>query len=45
MENLRASLDISREETLQANIDKLRKRYETGYSDKAAQERVDKVEE
>ena len=44
MENLRSSLDITREETLQANIDKLRKRYSIGYSDQAAQDRADKVE-
>ena len=42
MEGLRQSLNISREETLEANIQKLGKRYQDGYSDKAAQERADK---
>ena len=42
MENLRSSLDISREETLQANIDKLNRRYSSGYTDQAAQDRADK---
>jgi len=42
MEGLRQGLDISREETLEANIQKLGKRYQDGYSDKAAQDRADK---
>lgn len=44
LEALRSHLNISRAETLQANIDKLRKRYpEGGYSDNQAQVRADKV--
>lgn len=42
MEGLRAELGITREQTLQANIDKLSVRYKKGYSDKAAQDREDK---
>lgn len=42
MERLRDLMDISREETLEANIDKLQTRYAKGYSDAAAQARVDK---
>jgi NTP pyrophosphatase (non-canonical NTP hydrolase) len=43
MEGLRSGLGISREQTLEANIDKLRERYEVlQYSDRAAQERADK---
>lgn len=43
MEGLRQSLDITREETLAANIAKLGKRYEgLQYSDKQAQDRADK---
>lgn len=42
MEGIRLELGITREETLEANILKLSKRYEKGYSDKAAQERADK---
>lgn len=43
MEGLRAALDITREETLEANIAKLSERYKAlKYSDKAAQERADK---
>ena len=47
IEGLRSSLNITREETLVANISKLRERYEkkTGvltYTDRAAQERADK---
>lgn len=44
LEQLRQALSISREETLQANIKKLRKRYPSGYSDKHAQLRLDKGE-
>lgn len=43
LEQLRQALSISREETLQANIKKLRKRYPSGYSDQLAQDRLDKV--
>ena len=45
MQQLRCRLDISREETLQANLDKLNKRYPLGYTDKAASERADKLKE
>lgn len=45
MEGLRASLGITREQTLQANIEKLSKRYSSlSYSNEAAQERADKAE-
>lgn len=44
MEGLRQNLGITRQETLDANIAKLSVRYAgLAYSDKAAQERVDKV--
>lgn len=44
MEGLRASLGVSREEVLQYNVTKLFKRYpDLKYTDKAAQERADKV--
>lgn len=43
MEQLRQRLSITREETLDANIDKLRKRYDgLVYSDQAAHARADK---
>lgn len=42
MEGLRSSLGITREQTIEANIKKLEKRYKNGYSNKAAQERADK---
>lgn len=42
LEGLRRTLNISREETLEANIAKLEKRYGKTYSDKKAQERADK---
>ncbi len=42
MEGLRQGYDITREETLAANIEKLGVRYHSGYSDKSAQERADK---
>lgn len=50
MEGLRQGLEITREETLEANITKLLKgekaRYKLGmYTDKAAQDRADKVAE
>lgn len=45
MEGLRTSMGITREETLQANIDKLSKRYPgLQYSDAAAQQRADKID-
>jgi NTP pyrophosphatase (non-canonical NTP hydrolase) len=43
MEGLRQGFNITREETIVANIAKLGVRYAKGYSDKAAQERADKV--
>lgn len=43
MEGLRHALDITREETLEGNIDKLSVRYGTKYSDAAAQTRADKL--
>lgn len=44
LEGLRDSLGITREQCLEANIDKLGKRYAAGtYSDKAAQDRADKA--
>jgi NTP pyrophosphatase (non-canonical NTP hydrolase) len=43
MEGLRQALDISREETIKANITKLGVRYSSGsYSDKQAHDRADK---
>jgi NTP pyrophosphatase (non-canonical NTP hydrolase) len=43
MEGLRQSLNISREETIQGNINKLSVRYNSGkYSNAQAQERLDK---
>ena len=44
MEGLRQGLGITRQKTIDANIAKLGVRYANGYSDKAAQERADKVE-
>lgn len=44
MEGLRQAYDITREETIEANIAKLGKRYGEKYSDNAAQERADKSE-
>lgn len=43
LQGLRDALDISREETIEANILKLTKRYGSSYSDAAAQARADKV--
>lgn len=43
MQGLRAKLGITREETLEANITKLQKRYGEKYSDQAAQLRTDKA--
>lgn len=45
MQGLRKDQDITRTDTLAANIIKLRKRYEQGYSDSAAQARADKVQD
>jgi len=46
MEGLRQGVGISREETLNANIAKLSKRYASGkYSNQQAQERADKAAE
>lgn len=48
MQGLRDGLGITRQETLEANIEKLtgdKGRYKEGYSDKAAQERADKQED
>lgn len=46
MQGLRQGLDITRAETLKANIDKLGKRYKDfQYSDQQAQDRADKQEE
>lgn len=43
MEGLRQELEIARQETLQANIKKLDKRYSTGsFSNQQAQDRADK---
>lgn len=42
MEGVMQSLNISEEEVLHHNMDKLGVRYSSGYSDKAAQERADK---
>lgn len=42
---IRMVMGASRESILQGNMDKLNKRYPAGYSDKAAQERVDKLTE
>jgi NTP pyrophosphatase (non-canonical NTP hydrolase) len=44
MEGLRQAAGITREETLIHNMKKLNKRYSAGYSDAAAQARVDKPE-
>jgi len=43
LEGLRQILGISREQVLNQNIAKLRVRYGQKYSDKAAQDRVDKL--
>lgn len=43
MEGIRAQLKITREDTLRYNVQKLEKRYATGYSDAAAQARADKA--
>jgi NTP pyrophosphatase (non-canonical NTP hydrolase) len=43
LEGLRQAIGVSRQEILDTNIVKLRKRYESGYSDQAAQNRADKA--
>jgi len=44
LEGIRQSFDLTREETILGNIEKLSKRYATlSYSDKQAQERADKA--
>lgn len=43
LQMIRRSLNISRETTLQANINKLLKRYPEGYTDQAAHARADKA--
>lgn len=43
LEALRQFTGITREQCIVANIKKLAKRYEKGYSNRAAQERADKV--
>lgn len=43
MQGIRQNMNITREQTLIANIQKLSVRYHAGYSDKAAQERADKA--
>lgn len=43
MEQMYVGLTYTREEVLQRNVDKLNKRYAQGYSDKAAQDRADKI--
>jgi NTP pyrophosphatase (non-canonical NTP hydrolase) len=45
MQGLRSNLGITRSETLEANLRKLRVRYGKKYSDKSAQARVDKLAE
>lgn len=43
LEHIRQLTGITREEVIAANMEKLLKRYEQGYSDRAAQERKDKA--
>lgn len=44
MEGLRQAIGVTREEVIEANVQKLGKRYASGkYSDKQAQDRADKV--
>ena len=43
MEQVRQNLRLARAETIQANMHKLAKRYPDGYTDLAAQERVDYI--
>ena len=43
LEGLRQAIGVSRQKILDTNIVKLRKRYESGYSDQAAQNRADKA--
>lgn len=42
MEGLRSALNITRDDVLAANMEKLARRYGKNYSDSAAQERADK---
>lgn len=44
MQGLRKALGLSRTTVLQYNIDKLNKRYPQKYTDQAAQDRADKVD-
>lgn len=43
LEGLRQAIGVSRAEILDVNVAKLRTRYKSGYSDQAAQNRVDKA--
>lgn len=43
MEGLRSSLELSRKQVLEYNINKLNKRYGAGYSDESAITRADKA--
>jgi NTP pyrophosphatase (non-canonical NTP hydrolase) len=43
MQDLRTKLGITREETLEANMKKLEKRYQGTFSNQAAQDRADKA--
>jgi len=43
LEGFRQAIGVSRQEILETNVAKLRTRYESGYSDQAAQNRVDKA--
>ena len=45
LEGLRQGLNLTREQCLESNIRKLTKRYGEKYSDRAAQERIDKQSE
>lgn len=44
MQGVRDVVKVTREEVLEYNMNKLNRRYKSGYSDKAAQEREDKNE-
>lgn len=44
LEAFRAAFKITRDQCLEANMDKLSRRYRNGYSDQAAKEREDKLE-
>ncbi len=43
MEGLRQAIGVTRDATIEANVSKLMLRYKRGYTNKAAQERSDKV--